>query len=142
SRSSIRARYPAAYVVVLALLLGNIGFATDRSLPPVKLGAVRSEPVAAIFWSNDLAAIACAKSGTLIFWDITRGQIQQEFQVGKQLRGVGKFDKDQLLAIDDKTHELIRLRYADDKLTELNRLHVPAYPISLVAWETERHGRL
>jgi hypothetical protein len=134
--------YAAGYVLLLALfLLDNKATAADRTLPPVKLGAVRREPVAAIFWNDDLALIACAKSGSLIFWDIARGEIAQEFQVGKQLRGVARWKGDELLVIDDKTHELIRLRHADGKLTELDRRSVPAYPVSLVAWESQSGKR-
>lgn len=116
-------------------LLCTFATAADVSLPPVKLGAVRREPVAAIFWNNDLAAIACAKSGTLIFWGIARGEIAQEFQVGKQLRGVARFGKDELVVIDDKTHELIRLRYADGKLNELERLPVSPFPVSVCVFD-------
>lgn len=115
-------------------LLCTFATAADVSLPPVKLGAVRREPVAAIFWNNDLAAIACAKSGTLIFWDIARGEIAQEFQVGKQLRGVARFGDDELLVIDDKTHELIHLQFASGKLSVLSRYAVPNAPVSLFAF--------
>src|SRR5688572_28701176 len=109
-----------AYFLLLIYLVGSHrALAAEKMLPAVKPGAIRREPVAAIFWNDELAAIACAKSGTLIFWNIEREEIEQEFQVGKQLRGVARWGDDQLLVIDDKTHELIQLRYADAKLTEL-----------------------
>ncbi len=121
-------------VLILAAAL-SFANAAEKELPPMKLGVVRREPVAAIFWNDKLAVIACAKSGTLIFWNIERGEIEQEFQVGRGLRGVARFDDEQLLAIDDKSHELILLKYVDRKLTELARAAVPAYPVSVIAWE-------
>jgi cytochrome c peroxidase len=110
--------------------------ADARELAPVDWQGVRREPVSAVFLDANEAVIACAKSGTLIFWDISAGKIKQEFAVGKQLRGVARWGSEQLLVIDDKTHELIQLRFADGKLTEVDRISVPAFPVSLVTWET------
>lgn len=117
--------------VVLILLNATCASAVEKVLPPAKLGDVRREPVSATFWNDEFAVIACAKSGTLIFWDVARGEIKQEFVVGKQLRGVVRFGRDELLAIDDKTHELIQLRYANSNLVELERFSAPAFPVSL-----------
>ena len=125
----------ATYFAVLILLsVVACAYSAEKELPAVKLGPVRREPVAAIFWNDKLAAIACAKSGTLIFWNVDRGEIEQEFQVGKQLRGVARWQDDQLLAIDEKANQLVQLRYSDGKLWELARQSVPDYPVSLISW--------
>jgi mono/diheme cytochrome c family protein len=129
-------------ILIATLLLGNFAVAAEKVLQPAKLGAVRREPVAATFWNDELAVIACAKSGSLIFWDVARGEIKQEFVVGKQLRGVVRFDQDELLVIDDKTHELIRLRYSDSNLAELERFSVPAYPVSLSVFENNEQTQV
>jgi mono/diheme cytochrome c family protein len=115
----------------MILLSGPCATAAEKVLQPVKLGVVRREPVSATFWNEDLAVIACAKSGSLIFWDIARRKIKQEFVIGKQLRGVVRFGNDELLAIDDKTHELLQLRYGE-QLIELNRYPVPASPVHII----------
>jgi mono/diheme cytochrome c family protein len=127
--------HTAGFLILFALVCYNFSFAAEKVLQPVKLTSVRREPVAATFWNDSLAAIACAKSGSLIFWDVKRGEIKQEFAVGKQLRGVARIGEDELLVIDDKTHEMIRLRYSDEFLTELDRLSVAAFPTSLCVFK-------
>jgi mono/diheme cytochrome c family protein len=113
------------------------GFATgaERELPVVKLAGARREPVAALFWTDDTALVACAKSGTLIEWDLPARRIRQEFAVGAQLRGVVRLGDDELSVIDDKTHELIQLRYRDGKLTELHRYSVPVFPVGICEFQ-------
>lgn len=116
--------------------------APGKVLEPVELRGVRREPVAAVFLSDDLAAIACAKSGTLILWDVKNGKIKQEYQVGKQLRGLLRFGNDELLLIDDKTDELIQLRQTGDELIELRRYSLPNSPISLCTFEDARRQQV
>ncbi|WP_425616367.1 cytochrome c peroxidase [Anatilimnocola sp. NA78] len=125
----------------LGLLVGSAALlAADRTFPSIKLGNIRREPVAAIWLDDKLAAIACAKSGSLIMWDVERGEIKHEFAVGKQLRGVVRCGDD-LLLIDDKSHELIQVRVGDATLRERGRYAVPEFPVSLCAYEVngKRH---
>ena len=117
----------------MLFFLPAVSTAAETILPPVKLGNIRREPVAAIWLDDKHAAIACAKSGSLIVWDVEKGAIQHEFAVGKQLRGVVRCSDD-LLLIDDKSHELIRARYEGNQLTVSERYNVPAYPAGIVAF--------
>src|SRR5690349_12440379 len=107
-------RVQAATLVALVLVAISAR-AAEVVHEPVNPEGVHREPVAAVFWDDKLAAIACARSGTLIVWDVEAAKIKQEFAVGKQLRGLAKWGDDQLFVIDDKTNELIQLRYADDQ---------------------------
>lgn len=127
--------HSAGFLILFTLVCCNFSLAAEKLLQPVKLTGVRREPVAVTFWNDNLAVIACAKSGSLIFWDVTRGEIKREFAVGKQLRGVARVGKDELLVIDDRTHEMIRLRYSDEFLTELDRFSVAAFPTSLCVFK-------
>jgi hypothetical protein len=105
-----------------------------KELAPVELHGARREPVAAVFLDDNLAAIACAKSGTLIFWDVPQGKTKSEYQVGRSLRGVARFGDDELLVIDDKSHELIQLQTTARGLAELKRYPVAQHPIHLSTW--------
>lgn len=118
------------------LLLVAIGGAQaeEKSLPVAPLTGARREPVAAARLRSPLVAIACAKSGTLIIWDWQRGEIQQEFAVGKELRGALSIGADQLLLLDGRTNELIQVWYTEGKLIELRRYSLPSYPVAMCQW--------
>jgi cytochrome c peroxidase len=118
-------------VFITMPLLASFARGSERDLPAVNRAGARREPVAAVFWSDNRALIACAKSGTLIAWDLPQQRIHQEFSVGKQLRGLVKTSDNELLVIDDKANELISLRYENGRLTELSRQSVPMQPVSL-----------
>lgn len=119
----------------LCVLTGSVALAGETPLPVVQLAGVRREPVAGARHSDShLVAIACAKSGTLIFWDWQRGEIRQEFTVGKELRGIVDIGRDEFLLIDSKQHELIQVRYANERLTELERYPLPDFPAAICRW--------
>src|SRR4051812_14057650 len=117
-------------VVAIMLLMGPRNApAAAKELPAVQLAGARRQPVAAAYLATPLVAIACAKSGTLIVWDWQRGEIKQEFAVGKELRAVMSISSDELLLLDSRTDELIQVSYANGKLTELRRYSLPSYPV-------------
>jgi hypothetical protein len=105
---------------------------------PVALGNTPRKPVAAQFWDDQTAVIACHHSGSLIFWDLVKKSIRHEFVLGKQLRGVVRGNDDHLFVIDEKANELILARYADGELTELSRAAVPLSPVAIATVIDER----
>lgn len=124
-------------VFITMSLLASFARGGERELPAVNLAGTRREPVAAIFWSDDRALVACAKSGTLIVWNLPQQRIHQEFAVGEKLRGLARIGDNELLVIDDKANELISLRYERERLTELSRRPVPLQPVSLCTMRIE-----
>jgi hypothetical protein len=130
----------------VALLLSLLVLSTAAAEPArtvvhqhVTLGKTPRKPVAAQFWDDQTAVIACHHSGSLIFWDLTKKSIRHEFVLGKQLRGVVRGNDDHLFVIDEKANELILARYADGQLTELSRAAVPLGPVA-IASVTDEHG--
>ncbi len=98
---------------------------TGQDAPRVRL----RRPVAAAYLADGILCVANQRSGTVSLVDVRRKQVRGEFAVGEQLAGLAALpDGRQVLAVDEKRHELIALACDGSRVHVRARLKVGPYP--------------
>jgi len=97
-------------------------------------------PVAAVLLpEGNLLAVANQRSGTLSQVDLRAGEVRQELKVGKHLSALALVPgRNELLATDEASHELVLLNFKAGSLSVRSRLPVNRCPVSVAVSDDGR----
>ena len=110
-----------------------IALAADSSISKTK--AQFRRPIAAVLLEADgILAVANRRSGTISLVNLKDGAIANEVSVGKRLSDLTALPKSaRFLASDEKSHELLLLKYDQKNISVESRLRVNPYPIRIIS---------